>query len=181
MRWCILFGHAGQMAALFFIVLPFISHSVHITLAEGTALLCYLFGLHTFFLSLKQDRIRKPRSISRRIAEILLRAVLFSGSAVLIVFTEWRLLTLIGILFLIFAFVRGLTKAPSFSAFEAEVTEEKKQVGACRACDDDEPGGGNPKVKDRMRRKPLLYRNSRRIFKSRTVCTGYKELFLKSC
>ncbi|MCY8455132.1 ABC transporter permease, partial [Bacillus spizizenii] len=61
---------------LFFIVLPFISHSVHVTLAESTALLCYLFGLHTFFLSLKQDRTRKSHSISRRIAEILFRAVL---------------------------------------------------------------------------------------------------------
>ncbi|MCY7928774.1 ABC transporter permease [Bacillus inaquosorum] len=165
---------------LFFIVLPFISHSVHITLAEGTGLLCYLFGLHTFFLSLKQDRIRKPRSISRRIAEILLRAVLFSGSAVLIVFTEWRLLTLIGILFLIFAFVRGLTKAASFSAFEAEVTEEKKSrlalAGLVMMMSQE---AGIPKVKDRMRRKQLLYRNSRRIFKSRTVCTGYKELFFK--
>lgn len=84
---------------LFSIALPFISHSVHVTSAESTALLCYLFGLHTIFLSLKQDRISKPRSISRRIAELLFRAVLFSGSAVLIVFTEWHLLALIGILF----------------------------------------------------------------------------------
>lgn len=38
---------------------------------------------------------------------------------------------------------------------------------------------GMPKVKDRMRRKPLLYRNSKRIFKRRTNCTGYKELFFK--
>lgn len=120
------FGHAGQMAAALSIALPFISHSVHVTSAESTALLCYLFGLHTIFLSLKQDRISKPRSISRRIAELLFRAVLFSGSAVLIVFTEWHLLALIGILFLSFAFIRGWKKTASLSAFEAEVTEEKK-------------------------------------------------------
>ncbi len=163
---------------LFFIVLPFISH---ITLAESTALLCYLFGLHTTFLALKQDRIRKPRSISRRIAEILFRAVLFSGSAVLIVFTEWRLLALIGILFLIFAFVRGWKKTALFSAFEAEVTEEKKSrlalAGLVMMMMSQE--AGIPKVKDRLRRKPLLYRNSKRIFKRRTILTGYKELFFK--
>ncbi|MFW2109937.1 ABC transporter permease [Bacillus spizizenii] len=162
---------------LFFIVLPFISH---ITLAESTALLCYLFGLHTTFLALKQDRIRKPRSISRRIAEILFRAVLFSGSAVLIVFTEWRLLALIGILFLIFAFVRGWKKTALFSAFEAEVTEEKKSrlalAGLVMMMSQE---AGIPKVKDRLRRKPLLYRNSKRIFKRRTILTGYKELFFK--
>ncbi|MEC1586809.1 ABC transporter permease [Bacillus spizizenii] len=162
---------------LFFIVLPFISH---ITLAESTALLCYLFGLHTAFLALKQDRIRKPRSISRRIAEILFRAVLFSGSAVLIVFTEWRLLALIGILFLIFAFVRGWKKTALFSAFEAEVTEEKKSrlalAGLVMMMSQE---AGIPKVKDRLRRKPLLYRNSKRIFKRRTILTGYKELFFK--
>ncbi|CUB17137.1 Bacterial ABC transporter protein EcsB [Bacillus subtilis] len=161
----------------FFIVLPFISH---ITLAESTALLCYLFGLHTTFLALKQDRIRKPRSISRRIAEILFRAVLFSGSAVLIVFTEWRLLALIGILFLIFAFVRGWKKTALFSAFEAEVTEEKKSrlalAGLVMMMSQE---AGIPKVKDRLRRKPLLYRNSKRIFKRRTILTGYKELFFK--
>ncbi|MFB0636478.1 ABC transporter permease [Bacillus rugosus] len=164
---------------LFFIVLPFISYSVHVTLAESIALLCYLFGLHTFFLSLKQDRIRKPRSISRRIAEILFRVVLFSGSAVLIVFTEWRLLALIGTLFLIFAFVRGLKKAASFSAFEGEVTEEKKSRLALAGLVMMSQEAGIPKVKDRMRRKPLLYRNSNRIFKRRTICTGYKELFFK--
>ncbi|MCY7863954.1 ABC transporter permease [Bacillus spizizenii] len=162
---------------LFFIVLPFISH---ITLAESTALLCYLFGLHTTFLALKQDRIRKPRSISRRIAEILFRAVLFSGSAVLIVFTEWRLLALIGILFLIFAFVRGWKKTALFSAFEAEVTEEKKSrlalAGLVMMMSQE---AGIPKVKDRLRRRPLLYRNSKRIFKRRTILTGYKELFFK--
>ncbi|MCY8455511.1 ABC transporter permease [Bacillus spizizenii] len=165
---------------LFFIVLPFISHSVHVTLAESTALLCYLFGLHTFFLSLKQDRTRKSHSISRRIAEILFRAVLFSGSAVLIVFTEWRLLALIGILFLIFAFVRGWKKTALFSAFEAEVTEEKKSrlalAGLVMMMSQE---AGIPKVKDRLRRKPLLYRNSKRIFKRRTILTGYKELFFK--
>ncbi|KXJ38298.1 transporter [Bacillus spizizenii] len=161
----------------FFIVLPFISH---ITLAESTALLCYLFGLHTTFLALKQDRIRKPRSISRRIAEILFRAVLFSGSAVLIVFTEWRLLALIGILFLIFAFVRGWKKTALFSAFEAEVTEEKKsRLALARLVMMMSQEAGIPKVKDRLRRKPLLYRNSKRIFKRRTILTGYKELFFK--
>ncbi|WP_409509109.1 ABC transporter permease [Bacillus spizizenii] len=161
---------------LFFIVLPFISH---ITLAESTALLCYLFGLHTTFLALKQDRIRKPCSISRRIAEILFRAVLFSGSAVLIVFTEWRLLALIGILFLIFAFVRGWKKTALFSAFEAEVTEEKKSRLALAGLVMMSQEAGIPKVKDRLRRKPLLYRNSKRIFKRRTILTGYKELFFK--
>ncbi|MGY5388350.1 ABC transporter permease [Bacillus spizizenii] len=162
---------------LFFIVLPFISH---ITLAESTALLCYLFGLHTTFLALKQDRIRKPRSISRRIAEILFRAVLFSGSAVLIVFTEWRLLALIGILFLIFAFVRGWKKTALFSAFEAEVTEEKKsRLALAELVMMMSQEAGIPKVKDRLRRKPLLYRNSKRIFKRRTILTGYKELFFK--
>ncbi|MCY8118842.1 ABC transporter permease [Bacillus spizizenii] len=165
---------------LFSIALPFISHSVHVTLAESTALLCYLFGLHTIFLSLKQDRISKPRSISRRIAELLFRAVLFSGSAVLIVFTEWHLLALIGILFLSFAFIRGWKKTASLSAFEAEVTEEKKSrlalTGLVMMMSQE---AGIPKVKDRMRRKPLLYRNSKRIFKRRTILTGYKELFFK--
>lgn len=165
---------------LFFIVFPLISHSVHITLAESAALLCYLFGLHTFFLSLKQERIRKPRSISRRIADILFRAVLFSGSAVLIVFTESGVLAPIGILFFIFSFVCGLKKTASFSAFEAEVTEEKKSrlalAGLVMMISQE---AGVPKVKDRIRSKPLLYRNSKRIFKKRTICTGYKELFFK--
>ncbi|MFT4399685.1 ABC transporter permease [Bacillus sp. SW14] len=170
----------GKWLLLFFIVLPFISHSVHITLAESAALLCYLFGLHMFFLSLKQDRIRKPRSISGRVAEILVRAVLFAGSAGLIIFTEWGLLALFGILFFIFVFVRSLKKTASFSAFEAEVTEEKKSrlalAGLVMMMSQE---AGMPKVKDRMRRKPLLFRNSRRIFKKRTIYTGYKELFFK--
>ncbi|CAN2255272.1 ABC transporter permease [Bacillus vallismortis] len=165
---------------LFFIALPFISYSVHITWAESAALFCYLFGLHMFFLSLKQDRIRKPRSMSSRIADVFVRAVLFSGSAVLIVFAEWGLLALIGTLFLIVSLVRGLKKAASFSAFEAEVTEEKKSrlalAGLVMMMSQESEV---PKVKDRMRRKPLVYRHSRRIFKRRTIETGYKELFLK--
>ncbi|MFP7233449.1 ABC transporter permease [Bacillus subtilis] len=164
---------------LFFIFLPFI-HSVLITLAESVALLCYLFGLHLFFLSLKQDRIRKPRTISRRIGDILIRAVLFAGSAILIVFAGSRLLLLIGIICLIFAFVRGLQKAASFSAFEAETAEERKRrlalAGLVMMMSQE---AGMPKVKDRMRRKPFLYPNSRRIFKNRTIYTGYKELFFK--
>ncbi|MGF7532208.1 ABC transporter permease [Bacillus mexicanus] len=165
---------------LFFVVFPFIGHSVHLTMAESAALLCYLFGLHIFFLSLKQDRIRWPRTMSRWIGGILLKAVLFSGSAVLIDFSDWRLLALIGILFLIFVFGRGLKKAASISGFEAEVIEEKKSrlalAGLVMMMSQET---GVPKVKDRMRRKPFLYRNSRRIFKKRTICTGYKELFFK--
>ncbi|MDR4435077.1 ABC transporter permease [Bacillus tequilensis] len=165
---------------LFCIVFPFIRHSVHITLTESAALLCYLFGLHAFFLSLKQDTIRKRRSISRWLADILFRAVLFSGSAALMAFTDWRLLALTGILFLIFAFWRGLKKAASILGFEAEVMEEKKSrlalAGLVMMMSQE---AGIPKVKDRMRRKPLFYRNSKRIFKKRTICTGYKELFFK--
>ncbi|QIW81069.1 ABC transporter permease [Bacillus tequilensis] len=170
----------AKWVLLFCIVFPFIRHSVHITLTESAALLCYLFGLHAFFLSLKQDTIRKRRSISRWLADILFRAVLFSGSAALIAFTDWRLLALIGILFLIFAFCRGLKKAASISGFEAEVMEEKKSrlalAGLVMMMSQE---AGIPKVKDRMRRKPLFYRNSKRIFKKRTICTGYKELFFK--
>lgn len=128
-RYALLYSFLVTMAKwllLFFIVLPLISHSVHITFAETTALLCYLFGLHIFFLSLKQDRIRKPRSISRWIGDILVRAILFAGSAILIVLTQWHLLALFGILFLLFSVIRSLKKTASFTAFEAEVTEEKK-------------------------------------------------------
>ncbi|KIU13423.1 ABC transporter permease [Bacillus subtilis] len=182
-RYALLYSFLVTMAKwllLFFIVLPLISHFVHITFAESTALLCYLFGLHIFFLSLKQDRIRKPHSISRWIGDILVRAILFTGSAILIVLTQWHLLALFGILFLLFSVIRSLKKTASFTAFEAEVTEEKKSrlalAGLVMMMSQE---AGMPKVKDRMRRKPLLYRNSKRIFKRRTICTGYKELFFK--
>lgn len=128
-RYALLYSFLVTMAKwllLFFIVFPLISHSVHITFAESTALLCYLFGLHIFFLSLKQDRIRKPRSISRWIGDIFVRAIFFAGSAILIVLTQWHLLALFGILFLLFSVIRSLKKTASFTAFEAEVTEEKK-------------------------------------------------------
>lgn len=175
-RYALLYSFLVTMAKwllLFFIVLPLISHSVHITFAESTALLCYLFGLHIFFLSLKQDRIRKPRSISRWIGDILVRAIFFAGSAILIVLTQWHLLALFGILFLLFSVIGSLKKTASFTAFEAEVTEEKKSrlalAGLVMMMSQE---AGMPKVKDRMRRKPLLYRNSKRIFKRRTICTG---------
>lgn len=114
-RYALLYSFLATLAKwllLFFIVLPLISHSVLITFAESTALLCYLFGLHIFFLSLKQDRIRKPRSISRWIGDTLVRAILFAGSAILIVFTERHLLALFGILFLFFSVIRSLKRQP---------------------------------------------------------------------
>lgn len=182
-RYALLYSFLVTLAKwllLFFVVFPLIRHSVHITFAESALLICYLFGLHMFFLSSKQDRIRKPRPISRWIGDISARAILFAGSAILIVLTEWHLLALLGILFLLFSAVRSLKKTATFTAFEAEVTEEKKRrlalAGLVMMMSQE---AGMPKVKDRMRRKPLLYRNSKRIFKRRTICTGYKELFFK--
>lgn len=66
------------------------------------------------------------------------------------------MLALIGILFLSFAFIRGWKKTASLSAFEAEVTEEKKQACAYRACDDDEPGGGNPESEGQDEKKAII-------------------------
>ncbi|MEC1777174.1 ABC transporter permease [Bacillus mojavensis] len=165
---------------LFFLLLPFIIDSVRVTILESASLLIYTFGLHTVFLSLKQERIRKPRSIWRQITDFILKAVLFACSFLMITFTEWHLLSLVGVMFFIFAYIRSLKKTASFSAFEAEVLEERKirltLAGLVMMTSQDVR---MPRVKDRMRRKPLLFRNSKRIFKKRTTYTIYKELFFK--
>lgn len=165
---------------LFFLLLPFIIDSVRVTISESASLLIYTFGLHTVFLSLKQERIRKPRSIWRQITAFFLKAGLFACSFLMITFTEWHLLSLVGVLFFIFAYIRSLKKTASFSAFEAEVLEERKirltLAGLVMMTSQDVR---MPRVKDRMRRKPLLFRNSKRIFKKRTTYTIYKELFFK--
>ncbi|MEC1669125.1 ABC transporter permease [Bacillus mojavensis] len=165
---------------LFFLLLPFIIDSVRVTISESASLLIYTFGLHTVFLSLKQERIRKPRSIWRQITDFILKAVLFACSFLMITFTEWHLLSLVGVMFFIFAYIRSLKKTASFSAFEAEVLEERKirltLAGLVMMTSQDVR---MPRVKDRMRRKPLLFRNSKRIFKKRTTYTIYKELFFK--
>ncbi|MEC1687321.1 ABC transporter permease [Bacillus mojavensis] len=165
---------------LFFLLLPFIIDSVRVTISESASLLIYAFGLHTVFLSLKQERIRKPRSIWRQITDFILKAVLFACSFLMITFTEWHLLSLVGVMFFIFAYIRSLKKTASFSAFEAEVLEERKirltLAGLVMMTSQDVR---MPRVKDRMRRKPLLFRNSKRIFKKRTTYTIYKELFFK--
>ncbi|MBJ7572054.1 ABC transporter permease [Bacillus halotolerans] len=177
--YSILFTFA-KLLLLFFLFLPFIIDSVRVTIPESAALLIYAFGLHTLFLSLKQDRVRKPRSIWRQIADFFLKTVLLACSFLMITFTEWHLLSLAGVLFFIFAFIRSLKKTASFSAFEAEVLEEKKirltLAGLVMMMSQDVR---MPRVKDRMRRKPLLFRNSKRIFKKRTMYTIYKELFFK--
>ncbi|MEC1680491.1 ABC transporter permease [Bacillus mojavensis] len=165
---------------LFFLLLPFIIDSVRVTISESASLLIYTFGLHTVFLSLKQERIRKPRSIWRQITDFFLKVVLFACSFLMITFTEWHLLSLVGVMFFIFAYIRSLKKTASFSAFEAEVLEERKirltLAGLVMMTSQDVR---MPRVKDRMRRKPLLFRNSKRIFKKRTTYTIYKELFFK--
>lgn len=112
-------------ASLFYCPSPyqsFCSHHIH---RKHCSIVLFVWP-HIFFLSLKQDRIRKPRSISRWIGDILVRAIFFAGSAILIVLTQWHLLALFGILFLLFSVIRSLKKTASFTAFEAEVTEEKK-------------------------------------------------------
>ncbi|WXB83231.1 ABC transporter permease [Bacillus subtilis subsp. subtilis] len=61
-RYALLYSFLATLAKwllLFFIVLPLISHSVLITFAESTALLCYLFGLHIFFFILKARQDQK--------------------------------------------------------------------------------------------------------------------------
>ncbi|MBY8913098.1 ABC transporter permease [Bacillus sp. YC2] len=139
-----------------------------------------LFGFHIAVIAVNDKWKRKRQTLVNQMAGWLSGAALIVVSLVFIGFAQWYWLWLLGCISFVCSVVSCLKETASLSAFDEEVLEEKKRklsfAASVMMLSQDVH---LPNVKDKRRSKPLLYPQSKRIFKKRSALTAWKELFFK--
>jgi ABC-2 type transport system permease protein len=174
---------ASQAAFIAILLLPFLMGHYDFTLAHAASYFLFFFSCRVCIMWLKQ----KLKLIDRKILRILsniVSFVLFSWTVQLI-FSLWLggnlLLFNMAAIFLfaigVFLYSRNLPRTHTFDAEAAIDREERvKYTGLIfqLSYEVEMPGAASA-----VRKKPFLFRNSKRIFKKRTASAGFLEVFIK--
>ncbi|MGD6840967.1 ABC transporter permease [Bacillus infantis] len=177
-----LLAGASQAALIAILLLPFLMGHYGFTMAYAASYFLFFFSCRVFIMWLKQ-KLRKIEGKFLRILSNLGSFVLLSW-VVQLIFALWiggnlLLFNMSAILLLalgIFLYSRILPKTSTFdseAAFERE--ERVKYTGLIFQLSYEVEMPSTSTV----RKKPFLFRHSKRIFKNRTVSAGFLEVFIK--
>jgi ABC-2 type transport system permease protein len=177
-----LLAGACQAAFIAILLLPFLVGHYAFTMAHAVSYFLFFFSCRVFIMWLKQ-KLRKIEGKFLRILSSLGSFVLLSWM-VQLVFALWlggNLLTfnMSAVLLLalgIFLYSRILPKTHTFDSEAAFEREERVKYTGLIFQLSYEVEMPSPST---ARKKPFLFRHSKRIFKKRTVSAGFLEVFIK--
>jgi ABC-2 type transport system permease protein len=177
-----LLAGACQAALIAILLLPFLMGHYGFTMAHAVSYFLFFFSCRVFIMWLKQ-KLRKIEGKFLRILSNLGSFVLLSW-VVQLIFGLWiggnlLLFNMSAILLLalgIFLYSRILPKTSTFDSEAAFEREERVKYTGLIFQLSYEVEMPSPST---ARKKPFLFRHSKRIFKNRTVSAGFLEVFIK--